>query len=230
MSNIRHGTDLDVTKNLQDCAKQIREIAYKLPVSPVNDFVGFTAQRTLIYVASEIGSAPTALRNDIKQFAWRTRNIFEALLIIRNIILDSDFAEAFCALKIQEEKTILDKILKLAFSDVDYVDPIVERTIKAREILTEYGFDKIGPDLAKGLVDLIKKKDKENQGFYFEEYEGFYKLYSKYVHPSAWTILSDSDEFENETYWEILILNSQTYAHRCRESGLELLGNRALST
>ncbi len=51
------------------------------------------------------------------------------------------------------------------------------------------------------------------------EYEGFYKFYSKYVHPSAWTVLSDEDEYDTEAYWEIFLIQAQLHSHHAVSVG-----------
>lgn len=216
---ITKGNDDDVRNNLWDCAKQIRKIAELITplITPVNDYVGITTQASLRYVASEIENARHGLRGDIKLFAWRTRNVFEAYLILRNILSNSDYAETFIAQKIEDEATILSGIRTLAPPDADYSWLLDQRVKKLKSTLAKYGFEKVKPDLISGLAGRVEMG---------KEYEAFYKLYSKYVHPSAWFLLSDHDEFNNETIWEAFILNSQKYAHLCRGAGLELLTKR----
>ena len=50
-----------------------------------------------------------------------------------------------------------------------------------------------------------------------DEYESFYKLYSKYAHPYSWIINSDDDE--QQQYWESLHLTAQLYANQCLSEG-----------
>jgi hypothetical protein len=44
------------------------------------------------------------------------------------------------------------------------------------------------------------------------EYDGFYKFYSKYIHPSAWIINKPIEELERPGYREILVRQSIIYA------------------
>jgi hypothetical protein len=62
-----------------------------------------------------------------------------------------------------------------------------------------------------------------------EEYSAFYKLFSKYVHPSSWTISADPDEYEDELYWQTFLMNVQLYSHLICTEGNELLKSRGKS-
>jgi hypothetical protein len=43
------------------------------------------------------------------------------------------------------------------------------------------------------------------------EYDGFYKFYSKYIHPSAWSVNSRPEQLEHEGYREMLVFQCITY-------------------
>jgi hypothetical protein len=44
------------------------------------------------------------------------------------------------------------------------------------------------------------------------EYKAFFKLYSKYVHPSSWIVNSRNNEYDNPVFKNIFILQGQHYA------------------
>jgi Family of unknown function (DUF5677) len=45
------------------------------------------------------------------------------------------------------------------------------------------------------------------------EYDGFYKFYSKYIHPSSWLINKPATELELDGYREILVMQTFTYGY-----------------
>lgn len=213
------GNDNDVAKNFADCSSRLRRYACTLPIGPVNDYVGLSAQRILKFVATEAEAASSALRIDIKLFAWRTRNIFESFLLLKHCMASTQNAERFCAQRIGDEATILEGLLGLAHEGTRDMTPVQERISKARAILEKYGFAKISPLRIDVLATAVNMKD---------DYAAFYKLYSKYVHPSSWVIIADSDEFDNVQYWEAFIVNAQLYCNYCCGAGLELLESRGV--
>ena len=44
------------------------------------------------------------------------------------------------------------------------------------------------------------------------EYESFFKLYSKYIHPSSWIVNSQANEYDNPIFRNIFVLQGQHYA------------------
>ncbi|KAF2340566.1 DUF5677 domain-containing protein [Flavobacterium tistrianum] len=44
-----------------------------------------------------------------------------------------------------------------------------------------------------------------------EEYLGFYKFYSKYVHPTSWSINVDDETKNSNEFKSILLVNNQKY-------------------
>jgi hypothetical protein len=197
---LQHGTDVDVANNFAKSAALLRRQAETIPIAPVNDYVGLSVQRILRYVADETEVVPSALRNDIKLFAWRTRNIFESFLLLKHCMASPENAEQFCAQCIGDEKTILEGFLSLAHEDSCDLTPFRARIAKAKDILEKYGFNKASSWRIDLLADAVGIKD---------DYAAFYKLYSKYVHPSSWVIIADRSEFDCFEYWEAFIINAQ---------------------
>ena len=196
----------------------MRRIAEAIPIALVDDYVGMVAQRILRYVAVEVDSAAAILHKDIKLFAWRTRNILEGYLLLQFNLLLPKNAEIFCAQRIADEMTILEGILGLnpALTGDD-ITLIKGRVDKCKAVLKKHGYTKANPLRVDKLAEAVGMKD---------DYSAFYKLYSKYVHPSSWVIMADVDEYDNIHYWEVFILNAQLYSSLCSGAGEELLISR----
>ena len=50
------------------------------------------------------------------------------------------------------------------------------------------------------------------------EYDAFFKLHSKYVHPSAWIMNSHDYEYDNPVFRSIFLSQGQIYANRIVKS------------
>jgi hypothetical protein len=214
---VKPGTDKDVASNLAKNATQMRLIAKAIPINPVNDLVGFAAQKILQYIAAEAECAQTALRKDIKLFAWRTRNILEGFLLLKHYTSSPKNAEIFVAQRIGDEQTILEGILSLTNETSGDATPINDRVAKCKAVLARHGFSKASPLRVGELADAAGMK---------KEYAAFYKLYSKYVHPSSWVIIAAPEEYDDEPYWEAFILNAQLYCLYCCSVGEDILKSR----
>lgn len=214
---LRVGMNQDIKTNLEKCASQLLAISSTVPVRPVDDFVGYSGQRIIRYVAGQVSNASSAVGTDITLFAWRTRNILEGLMLLKFVLLEEKNARAFLAQKIGDEVTILEGVLGLETDSTDDVSPVIDRIEKGKKLISKHGFEKATPwrmDFLSAQVGMSK------------EYNAFYKLFSKYVHPSSWTISSDKDEYENELYWQTFLINAQLYSHLTCAEGNELLKSR----
>ena len=216
---VKPGTDMDVASNLAKNAIQMRRITKAIPINQVNDLVGFAAQKILQYIAAEAESAQAALRKDIKLFAWRTRNILEGFLLLKHSTSSPKNAEIFVAQRIGDEQTILEGILSLANETSGDATLINKRVDTCKAVLAKYGFSKASPWRVDQLADSVGMK---------EDYAAFYKLYSKYVHPSSWVIIATPEEYDDELYWEAFILNAQLYCLYCCRAGEDILKSRGV--
>ncbi|MEI6268262.1 MAG: DUF5677 domain-containing protein [Methylococcaceae bacterium] len=215
---LSYGIDDDVIRNLLKIAEQLDSYSQMVPMHRTNDYVGLVVKRLLHYLSKETNAAVLCFRVDIHAFAWRVRNVFEGVLLLEHVTKNKNSAEAFIAQKIGDEKTILESLLSLGSSAAENTSPIRERIDKANAVLRKHGFEKTPPWRTDFLAISAGLK---------YEYDAFYKLYSKYVHPSAWTILSDADEYETIQYWEIFLVQVQLHSQHalaCAEAFLSTRG------
>ena len=203
---VKAGTDADIVANLTVCAARLRMASDGVPIEKFDDFVGISAQRIAAYAASQLEAMPTSLRTDIEQFAWRTRNVFEAFLILLYTTSSALNAKEFVAQRIGDERSILQGIVSLAHGASGNIEPVRDRIKQCDTVLYRHGFSKAPPWRIDQLAKEVGLSD---------DYAVFYKLYSKYVHPSGWTIIAEATEVNDATYWEAFIVNAQFYANSC---------------
>lgn len=214
---IKKGTDKDVISNLTKCAVRLRSLSSEIPIESTDDFVGVSAKRIANYVASQIEAMPASVRSDILQFAWRTRNVFEGFLLLTFTVSSISNSKIFIAQRIADERSILEGIAELKNKSVNDIEPLSDRIINLGKVLNEHGISNAKP---WRIADLSKQVGLE------KEYKAFYKLYSKYVHPSGWSIINETENVNDSIYWEAFILNAQLYSNYCLGTVEQLVLNR----
>jgi len=214
---VRNGTDAQVRGNFANIANRIEGCASRIRLGPLNDYGGLVSQRLLIASAKEVRAAAPHWRKDIFAFAWRIRNIFECMLLLNRIVANPGHASAFAAQKGSDERTILDGLLSLTERETPETELLEARSRHLSAVLSKHGFDRASPWRMDVVAQEVGMKS---------EYDAFYKLYSKYVHPSSWSVLADPDEYEAPEYWQIFLLQGQLHAHQIVAVAEDFLGNR----
>lgn len=211
------GSDAQVRGNFANIANRIEACAGRIQLLPVDDYIGLVSQRLLRTSAREVRAAAPLWRKDIFAFAWRVRNIFECLLLLNRVASSPEQASNFAAQKGSDERSILDGLTSLVEAENLDVALLQARSAHISTTLTKHGYDRASP----WRMDLVA----QNVGMK-PEYDAFYKLYSKYVHPSAWSVLADSDEYEAPEYWQVFLIQGQLHARHIVVAAEEMLAVR----
>lgn len=215
---IKPGSASQIRGNLVQIGNRLQATSAAVQLRSVDDFQGVTVQKLLCHMAREVRAAAPAYKKDLMEFAWRTRNMFEAMLMLKHVASSEDAARSFAAQKGGDEKTIWDGIAALGDLDDTAVAVVKGRSQHIAAVLEKYGFDRASPWRMDRIAEAVEMKS---------EYDAFYKLYSKYVHPSAWTILSDPNEYDSEMFWDVFLIQAQLHTQHSVFVGDEF--NRARS-
>jgi hypothetical protein len=136
--------------------------------------------------------------------AANCRNVFELLLIVRYFGTTEDNAHMF-----------------LLQADIDGVlihEGILEWTrISDPTLFSSWATSKQKGQKPPKYPTVAAMADKVGMR---AEYDGFYKFYSKYIHPSSWLINKTAAELEHDGYREILAMQTFGYGYE----GAMLLG------
>jgi hypothetical protein len=200
---VRQGSDPEIRGNFANIANRLEGCAGHIQIEPFNDYVGLVSQRLLKSAAREVRAAASQYRKDIFAFAWRVRNIFECMLILKRVASGVDQAAAYAAQKGSDERSILDGLISLADGSTADTTLLEQRSQHISKTLAKSGFDRASPWRMDVVAQQVGMKS---------EYDAFYKLYSKYVHPSSWNVLADPDEYEAPPYWQIFLIQGQLHA------------------
>jgi hypothetical protein len=164
-------------------------------------FVDINVLRRAITELQRIGK--NALDNEA--VAHAARNMFELNMIYRYTHIQTDNLKEWIGNKCQDEIDILEGILKLSESAGSDNERILKERLSHIRATAEKHDIKVSKQLTtKALADKVGLAT---------EYEGLFKLYSKFVHPTSWLINSKDEEVSSFEYKTILLIQFQTYLY-----------------
>lgn len=200
------GSDLDVKKNIDKIVRLIAHEVQKISPKDKYDVVSETVRRTSLCAALHLRMMIDLYDLPIECIAWISRNLFEMNLIMEYSIQFPEKAKEFALQKGSDEIEILQGTLKLSSSNSNESAILVEERISHLQgVLKKHGKIGIKHFTVAEMARSVGMKD---------EYDAFFKLYSKYVHPSAWLIFATQEEKSSMVYRNIFLLQAQYYASR----------------
>lgn len=200
------GSDLDIKKNIDKIVRLIAGEAQKVSPKDKYDVVSETVRRTSFCAALHLRMLIDLFDLPIECIAWISRNLFEMNLIMEYSIRFPEKAKDFVLQKGSDEVEILQGTLTLSPTDSHKsIVPIKERISHLQGVLKKHGKTGLKHFTVAEMARAVGMKD---------EYDAFFKLYSKYVHPSAWLIFAAQEEKSSMVYRNIFLLQAQYYASR----------------
>lgn len=194
----------EAKKNLLKLQKELRNSALKLPIGVNNDYIGFALQKLLNSSSILVDRLIKYLEDPIELNAWIARNLFECYLLSVYITSDPERAKEFLTQKAKDELEIYEGISSLnRISNTKTNEtPIRERMEHIKNVMKKHNLI----ESSHWTVGMLAKQTGNK-----DEYDAFFKLYSKYVHPSSWLINGQLSEYDNSAYRNIFLLKSQYY-------------------
>lgn len=153
---------------------------------------------------------------DVEEGARAVRSIFETSLIIRYVAASRENTVHWIATRVKEEGDILRASLTLEGADNnEALDPIRDRIEEVDQYLREKGMEK--PKRLPRWSSLA-----ESHGLK-EDYRALYGVFSKYVHPSAWTLVKPDTSWD-PLFSELFLVYAQMYAFSGTQVAADALG------
>ena len=211
-AQVLQGSVADVVSNLHAVAGELRSIAAAWSRLP-RLYLPVTQAKLLVCIADELKAINEGLRADTRLLAWRTRNVFEYFLLLHKTSTE-EAAKLFAAQALTDEIEILEGLIGLAPPGDSCIQPAKDEVQRLRATLSKYG-----ASITKHwTVAELARAAGHKAG-----YDAFFKVYSKYVHPSGWSVTAPAETLNSEEYQEIFIHTVQVYAHHCRGLAHETL-------
>jgi hypothetical protein len=200
-----YGSTEDVKTHLHEMVSQLNDNLSEMQISGEFDYVKLSLRGLTIYTDTLLGRLISYKESPIEFCALTARSLFECYLVIAFILSDPPRAKEFLGLKASEELEINEgflyltkpstpeEIKKTIHHRMDYIKQVMEKD--------EIALKRPWP--VKYLAEQTNNK---------LEYQAFFKLYSKYVHPSSWIVNSSINEYGNPVFRNIFLLQGQHYA------------------
>lgn len=200
-----YGSTDDVNINLRKIISELNEEVSKLVLKGEHDYVLFALRALTSYSGLLFERLISYQDSPIEYIAISARNLFECYLLITYIISDPPKAKEFLSQKAYEELEINEGFLSLttAKTSETSIKLIQERMVYIKEVMKTHGFT---PSRHWAVSYLAQQTNNKL------EYEAFFKLYSKYIHPSSWIVNSFNNEYDNLVFRNIFHLQGQHYA------------------
>jgi hypothetical protein len=200
----RFGPSAEVIANLKDLRLQLAKVASNVQPTDRNDYLRFAFGNIAMYCSSQTDLLITHHDSPIQTIAWIARNLFECYLLCEYVTTDPVKAEEFVVQKASDELDINEGFITLAEPGTagNNLQLIQDRNDHIRSTLNKHGIKETGHWTVGMLAERTGKKG---------EYNAFFKLYSKYVHPSSWLINGKSEEYDTDVYRNVFFLQAQFY-------------------
>jgi len=217
-----YGSTDNVNTNLRGVISVLNEEVSKLLHKQGKDYLLFALRALSNYTGVLFARLISHQDFPIEYNAISARNLFECYLLIAYIIKDPSKAEAFLSQKAYEELEINEGFisLKTANTSETSIKLIQDRMDYIRELMKNHG---LTPSKSWTVSHLAEQTNNKL------EYKAFFKLYSKYVHPSSWMVNSLKNEYDNPVFKNIFILQGQHYASCITKLISEYLDKRTIA-
>lgn len=146
----------------------------------------------------------SSLKGPTEQIGFVTRSLFELNLITRYVLMSEDNLKRFVAESAFDRIKILEGILELREdSSEEAINKLETEIARINAITAKHNRDPKKPNF---IGDMARTVGLE------QEYNALYKLFSKYVHPSSYTINAATKEIHSDEVRNIFFIFAQLYA------------------
>jgi hypothetical protein len=217
-----YGSTGDVNTNLRRIISELNEEVSKLLLKDGHDYVLFSLRALTSYTGVLFDRLISHQDFPIEYTAISARNLFECYLLISYIIKDHSKSKEFLSQKAYEELEINEGFLSLKTANTSEtsIKHIQDRMVYIKEIMKNHALTPSKNWTVNYLAEQTNNK---------LEYKAFFKLYSKYVHPSSWIVNSHSNEYDNPVFKNIFLLQGQHYATCITKLVSEYLDERTIA-
>jgi hypothetical protein len=157
------------------------------------------------YISGELRTMSGFYPSNTAGLAWVTRNLFECNLTIRYVLLSDPNFLNWLGQALRDEKDFIDGVLSTSgdSQNVAARSALEERLRQLEDMAKRHSLTFTKPfrasEIAKELGLLA-------------EYNGLYKLFSKYVHPSSLLVNSWHKQMPGKDWSDIFLVKAQTYS------------------
>ena len=197
----------DLSKELNRIVSELNEESSKLRIKNEIDYRLVALRGISSYTSVLFGRLISNQDAPIEHIAILARNLFECYLLTAYIIDDPSRAKEFISQKAFDELEINEGFLSLTTTNTsaETIKLIQNRKDDINKLMENFGLTPSKHWTVNHLAQQTNNKI---------EYDAFFKLYSKYVHPSSWLMNSYSYEYDNPVFRNIFFSQGQIFTNR----------------
>jgi len=217
-----YGSTEDVKAKLHEAVLQLNVKVSTLNEKEGLDFVLISMRNLTNYTLILFERLISNQQSPIEFCAISARNLFECYLLIAFILSNPTKAKEFTGQKASDELEISEgflSITKPGTQDVA-IKSIQARMSSLKTLMSQHEI----PIKKHWTVSNLAKQTNNKV-----EYEAFFKLYSKYIHPSSWIVNSFPLEYDNPVFRNIFLLQGQHYASCTQKLVSNYLGDQTIN-
>lgn len=206
-SKVRPGLNDELRGNLKNLAKALEGVFDAIKKNSDADQRMVQLANLALRSSVEAKRLAAWINEPIDQIAWTTRNLLELNIRVRFAVSSPDSVRRFRSEMVSDEIECLTGFLKLTDTATSENRDIIRQRISFRKKRLETdGLQVVKP---------LPIKDAAVDVGLGDEYEAFYKIYSKCVHPSSLLVNNSQGFAKVFEQWgrPLLQLNAQQYAH-----------------
>ncbi|MDF2188538.1 DUF5677 domain-containing protein [Paraflavitalea sp. CAU 1676] len=197
----------DVNESLRKLISTLNEKASALVQKETHDYTLFALRALASYTGTLFERLISHEDFPIEYNAISARNLFESYLLVAYITGTPSKGKEFLSQKAFDEIEINEGFLALKIETTSKasIKAIRDRIHYIKELMKENDFTPSKHWTVSYLAQQTNNK---------VEYEAFFKLYSKYIHPSSWIVNSINNEYDNPVFKDIFISQGYIFTNR----------------
>ncbi|MEO8403674.1 MAG: DUF5677 domain-containing protein [Chitinophagaceae bacterium] len=200
-----YGSTENIKGKLREIVKRMTDNVYRHNEKEEMDYVLISTRNLTNHTLILFERLIAYQQAPIEFCAISARNLFECYLLVAFILSDPSKAKDFVGQKAAEELEFNEGFLSITKPNTpeSTIQAIRDRMAYIKDLMSQHGIP-----VKKGW-NVRELAEKANNKI---EYEAFFKLYSKYVHPSSWIVNGVINEYDNPVFRNIFIMQGQHYA------------------
>lgn len=197
----------ELNEELKNMVAELNEEASKLKINDETDYRAIALRGISSYTSILFERLITNQNAPIEHLALSARNLFECYLLTTYIVDDPDRAKEFISQKAFDEREINEGFLSLTNNNTPEISikMINDRMEHVNNLMKD---NDLTPKKHWTVSYLAQNTNNK------VEYDAFFKLYSKYIHPSSWTVNGRVEEYGNPVFKNIFFSQGQIFTSR----------------
>lgn len=197
----------NLNKELNLIIAELNQEASKLLINKETDYRVVALRGLSNYTLVLFDRLITNQNAPIEHIAVAARNLFECYLLVAYVIDNPSKAKEFISQKAFDELEINEGFLSLTTTTTSEtsIRMIQDRMDYIKKLMKSA---ELTPSRHWNVSHLALQTNNKI------EYDAFFKLYSKYVHPSSWLVNSHDYEYDNPVFKNIFFSQGQIFTKR----------------